>query len=99
MNLKDKTLNTLLYFKKARKELGLTVAELSAKSEVSVGVISEIEKGKGKVPSLVNFIKLVRTLRIPKDFVLDIVYETPKGKKRTRRNFLRGRRNIKVMLY
>ena len=99
MLLKDKTLSKLKHFKETRHELGLTVAELSEKSEVSVGVISALETGKGKVPSLVNFIKLVRTLNIPKDFVLDLIYGSTQSKKVSYRNVARNKRNFKIVVY
>lgn len=40
----------------------LTVADLSKLTGVSVGVISDLENCRGRIPSLVNFIKIANAL-------------------------------------
>lgn len=81
-NIKCEVMKSLLKFKEARNANGLTVAELAEKSGVSVGVISELENNDKrkdekdkKVPSLVNFIALARTLGMSEEFVLQTVLQ------------------------
>ena len=77
-DIKRTTLEALTYFKEARNRAGWTIAELSEKSGVSVGVIAELEKKDWKdkkVPSLVNFIALTRALGMSKEFVLGLVLD------------------------
>lgn len=59
--------------KNKRNYLGLTVAELSKKSKVSVGVISDIENIRGRVPSLVNFLKITYALEISKEEFMELL--------------------------
>ena len=77
-DIKRSTLEALTYFKEARNRAGWTIAELSENSRVSVGVIAELEKKDWKdkkVPSLVNFIALTRTLGMSKEFVLGLILD------------------------
>ena len=77
-DIKRTTLEALTYIKVARNQIGWTIAELSRRSGVSVGVISELENEKKevkKVPSLVNFIALIRALGMSKEFVLGTVLD------------------------
>lgn len=75
-HIKDTVQNSLAYLKNARKQKGWSIAQLARESGVSVGVISDLENDKGKVPSLVNFIALTRALDMPEEYVLDAVLET-----------------------
>ena len=50
--------------KKERELCKLTVAELSRLSGVSVGVISNLENNKGKIPSVENLYKITRELGV-----------------------------------
>jgi len=59
--------------KEARNQIGWSIAELSRQSGVSVGVISDLENNKGKVPSLANFIALTRTLKMSEAFVIKTI--------------------------
>lgn len=56
-----------------RKKIGLTVADLAKTSGVSVGVISDLENNRGRVPSLVNFIKLAQVLQIPESLFSELL--------------------------
>lgn len=56
-----------------RELLGLTVAELSQKSGVSVGVISDLINHRGRVPTLANFIKLASALQLPEDMFTSLI--------------------------
>lgn len=67
--------DAVTYLKQERNRNGWSIAELSKRSGVSVGVISDLENDKGKVPSLANFIALTRTLRMPEEFVLGLILE------------------------
>ena len=78
-DLKQNIMDVLTQIKDFRKQRGWTIAELSQKAGVSVGIISELENKNNKdskdkkVPSLVNFIAISRSLRLPKEFVLDLI--------------------------
>lgn len=67
--------------KEARVQMGWSIAELSRRSSVSVGVISDLENNKGKVPSLANFIALTRTLHMSEFFVLRTIQGIPSQRK------------------
>lgn len=75
-HIKTTIWQSVVYLKKARKLKGWTIAQLSKESGVSVGVISDLENGKQKMPSLLNFIALTKTLDMPEEFVIDTVLET-----------------------
>lgn len=77
MNKKE-LFELLKELKNVRKAKSLTIQELSEKSGVSVGVISELESDKEdkKVPSLLNFILLARTLSLSNDYVLKLILGT-----------------------
>ena len=71
-NLKKVDIDSMLIaigqlIKEQKGYLGLTVAELSKKSGVSVGVISDLINNRGRVPSLANFINLAIALELPED--------------------------------
>ena len=72
--LKEQTFKNLEYLKDARIKKGYSVADLSRKSGVSIGVISELENNMTKMPSLANFIALARALDLPKSFVTNLIY-------------------------
>lgn len=55
-----------------KRALDLTTTELSEKSGVSVGVISDLVTNRGRVPSLVNFIKIANALELSDDMILQI---------------------------
>lgn len=77
-DIKQSVLEAFKYIKVARKQIGLTIAELSKRTGVSVGVISELENEKRKdkkIPSLVNFIAITRALGMSKEFVLGLVLD------------------------
>lgn len=74
-DIKKDIWESITYLKRARNQIGWTIAELSRKSGVSVGVISDLENEKGKVPSLANFIALTRALGMSKEFVLGLVLD------------------------
>lgn len=77
-DIKDSVLESFRKIKEARNQIGWTIAELSKRAGVSVGVISELENEKKKdkkIPSLVNFIALARALRLPKEYVLGLVLD------------------------
>jgi len=74
-DIKDDIWESITYLKRARMQIGWTIAELSRKSGVSVGVISDLENSKGKVPSLANFIAITRTLGMSKEFVLGLILD------------------------
>lgn len=64
----DSMLNAISTIIKEQKEfLGITVADLSKRSGVSVGVISDLINNRGRVPSLANFINLAIALELPED--------------------------------
>ncbi len=58
--------------KMARTDMKLSVAELSEKAGVSVGVISDLENFKGRVPTLLNFVKLANALELPSTMFIDL---------------------------
>ena len=62
--------------KQERINRKLTVAELSELSKVSVGVISDLENDRGRVPSLISFLKLVVALDLPSTLFVDMFKET-----------------------
>jgi len=77
-DIKDTVLESFKYIKTARNQIGWTIAELSQKAGVSVGVISELENEKKKdkkIPSLVNYIAIARALGMSKEFVLGLVLD------------------------
>ncbi len=49
---------------KARKDQGLTVGELSQRAQVSAGLISQLERGRGN-PSFLTLSRLAEALRVP----------------------------------
>lgn len=59
--------------KEYKEQLGLTVDEISKKSGVSVGVISDLINNRGRVPSLANFVKLAVALELPDDFFTGLI--------------------------
>ena len=59
--------------KEQKEALNLTVAELSEKSGVSVGVISDLINNRGRVPSLANFAKLAIALELPEDMFTGLI--------------------------
>ncbi len=59
--------------KEQRACLNLSVAQLSEKSGVSVGVISDLENKRGRVPSLTNFVLLAQALKLPDEFFADLI--------------------------
>lgn len=75
-NIKQSIWTAVEQMKKARLQVGWSIAQLSKLSGVSVGVISDLENNKGKVPSLANFIALTRTLCMSRDFVLKVIMDT-----------------------
>lgn len=77
-DIKDSVLESFKKIKEARNQIGWTIAELSQRAGVSVGVISELENEKKKdkkIPSLVNFIAIARALRLPKEYVLSLILD------------------------
>lgn len=74
-DIKRTIFEAVTYLKKARIQIGWSIAELSRQSGVSVGVISDLENEKGKVPTLANFIGLTRTLGMSKEFVLGAILD------------------------
>lgn len=77
-DIKRSTLEALTMIRDVRNKNGWTIAELSKRAKVSVGVISELEsetKKEKKVPSLVNFIALTRALGMSEEFVLGLVLD------------------------
>ena len=59
--------------KEQKERLEMTVADLSEKSGVSVGVISDLINNRGRVPSLANFIKLAVALQLPEDIFTSLI--------------------------
>lgn len=59
--------------KEQKEYLGLTVADLSEKSGVSVGVISDLINNRGRVPSFINFVKLAVALELPEDMFTGLI--------------------------
>lgn len=59
--------------KEQKEALNMTVAELSEKSGVSVGVISDLINNRGRVPSLANFAKLAIALELPEDMFTGLI--------------------------
>lgn len=59
--------------KEQKEYLNMTVAELSEKSGVSVGVISDLINNRGRVPSFVNFVKLAIALQLPEDMFTGLI--------------------------
>lgn len=74
-DIKETIFEAVTELKKARNQIGWSIAELSRRSSVSVGVISDLENGKNKVPTLANFIGLTRTLGMSKEFVLGTILD------------------------
>jgi transcriptional regulator with XRE-family HTH domain len=58
--------------KQARKDMNLSIADLAKKADVSVGVISDLENYKGRVPTLINFVKLANALELPSTMFIDL---------------------------
>nr|WP_228846506.1 helix-turn-helix transcriptional regulator [Clostridioides sp. ES-S-0173-01]UDN49533.1 helix-turn-helix transcriptional regulator [Clostridioides sp. ES-S-0173-01] len=52
-----------------RKELGLTIEQLSEKIDIGYNHLSNIERGK-KIPSLSTFLELINALDISADIIL-----------------------------
>lgn len=90
--------------KDKRKALGLTVMKLSQEADVSVGVISDLENNRGRVPSLVNYIKLAEALDLPKDMFtlqdtkISTQQEAEAILREALRNFGLNKTNIDVMI-
>lgn len=59
--------------KEQKERLDLTVADLSEKSGVSVGVISDLINNRGRVPSFINFVKLAIALELPEDMFTGLI--------------------------
>ena len=59
---------------KTRKDKGLKLQELSQESGVSIGVISDLENKKDKIPNLYTLIALARILEIKNDDFLQIIF-------------------------
>ena len=59
---------------KTRKDKEMKLQELSQKSGVSIGVISDLENGKDKIPNLYTLIALAKTLEIKNDEFLRIIF-------------------------
>lgn len=59
---------------KTRKDKGMKLQELSQKSGVSIGVISDLENGKDKIPNLYTLIALAKTLEIKNDEFLQTIF-------------------------
>lgn len=74
-DIKRTIFEAVTYLKKARVQIGWSIAELSRQSGVSVGVISDLENEKGKVPTLANFIGLTRALGMSNEFVLATILD------------------------
>lgn len=72
--------------KKERNKQEMKIQELSAKSGVSVGVISDLEnQKKEKIPNLYTLVALARTLKIGNNYFVrlifgNIAHEEPKEK-------------------
>lgn len=74
--LKKSVMNSLTKIRNYRNKINWTIADLSKSADVSVGIISELENEKKqdkKVPSLVNFIALARALRLPEEYIIELV--------------------------
>ena len=88
----DKMLEAIAFLiKEQRAELNLTVAQLSERSGVSVGVISDLENNRGRVPSLINFVKLAKALKLPDDMFTGLI----EGNIDIQRNTEQLRENLK----
>lgn len=74
-DIKRTIFEAVIELKNARNQIGWSIAELSRRSSVSVGVISDLENDKKKVPTLANFIGLTRTLGMSKEFVLGTILD------------------------
>lgn len=59
--------------KEYKEKAEITVADLSEKSGVSVGVISDLINHRGRVPSLANFVRLAVALELPEDFFTGLI--------------------------
>lgn len=59
---------------KTRKDKEMKLQELSQKSGVSIGVISDLENGKDKIPNLYTLIALAKTLEIKNDEFLRTIF-------------------------
>ena len=59
---------------KTRKNKNIKLQDLSKKSGVSVGVISDLENGKEKIPNLYTLIALAQTLEMNNDEFLRIIF-------------------------
>ncbi|MBW6408795.1 helix-turn-helix transcriptional regulator [Clostridium weizhouense] len=64
-------MNEILNIKKIRKERNLTVSQLSYKSGVSRGYITELENAKYENPSLQIICSLSRALRVTPNDLID----------------------------
>lgn len=53
-----------------RKQLGYTLRELAARSELSAPFLSQVEKGSAS-PSVLSLVKIARGLNIPSSYFLD----------------------------
>jgi transcriptional regulator with XRE-family HTH domain len=63
---------------KARKEQELTVGELSQRAQVSSGLISQLERGRGN-PSFLTLSRLAEALRVPLGHFLQDAPRGPSG--------------------
>ncbi|WP_309304199.1 MULTISPECIES: helix-turn-helix domain-containing protein [Brevibacillus] len=57
--------------KEKREEFGITLSELSRRTGVSKGIISEIEPGETKRPELRNLKLIADTINIPYEDIID----------------------------
>lgn len=62
------------FVSKTRKDKGMKLQELSQKSGVSVGVISDLENGKEKIPNLYTLIALAKTLEFSNGEFLELIF-------------------------
>lgn len=77
-----------------RRILDIKVADLSKKSGVSIGVISDLINNRGRMPSLLNFIKIANALELSDDIILGIF----KGQDNSVENKKLSRNEMRVAL-
>lgn len=64
--------------KTTRRKKSMSMDKLAEKSGVGVGVICDLEARRGRIPTLQTFMRLIKTLDIPRDVVLGILYADEK---------------------
>lgn len=69
-----------------RKNKHISLKKLSQSSGVSIGVISDLENGKSKIPNLYTFIALAKSLGIDNQYFLELIFKDFMNNKETKKD-------------